>query len=56
MALSKIGSAAVEGGPTEYLQLPVGTTAQRPTSPAVGMVRFKPPLDYTEEYLSLINL
>ena len=39
MALSKIGSAAVEGGPTEYLQLPTGTTAQRPTSPAAGMVR-----------------
>ena len=37
MALSKIGSAAVEGGPTEYLQLPTGTTAQRPSSPAAGM-------------------
>ncbi len=50
MALSKIGSAAVEGGPTEYLQLPVGTTAQRPASPAVGMVRFNTDLNYTEEY------
>jgi hypothetical protein len=35
---------------TGYFQVPQGTTAQRPASPAVGMVRFNTDLNYLEEY------
>jgi hypothetical protein len=37
---------------TGFLQLPVGTTAQRPTSPSpsAGMVRFNTTLGYPEVY------
>tara|TARA_R110000868_G_scaffold14_7_gene228 strand:- start:13185 stop:14612 length:1428 start_codon:yes stop_codon:yes gene_type:complete len=35
---------------TGYFDLPSGTTAQRPASPAVGMIRFNTTLNYTEEY------
>ena len=35
---------------TGYFQLPKGTTAQRPASPATGMVRFNTDLNYLEEY------
>lgn len=52
MALSKIGSAAVEGGPTEYLQLPVGTTAQRPASPVNGMTRYNTTNGENESYVN----
>ena len=31
---------------TGYIQLPVGTTAQRPVSPVAGMVRFNTTLGY----------
>lgn len=37
---------------TGYFALPVGTTAQRPSSPAVGMVRFNTDLNHLEEYRS----
>jgi len=33
-----------------FLQLPSGTTAQRPASPAAGMVRFNTSLGYAEVY------
>ena len=35
---------------TGFLQLPAGTTAQRPASPTVGMVRFNITLGYAEVY------
>jgi hypothetical protein len=35
---------------TGYLQLPAGTTAQRPGSPVAGMVRFNTQLNATEYY------
>ena len=31
-----------------YIQVPVGTTAQRPSSPAVGYVRYNTDLGYLE--------
>ena len=34
----------------QYLQLPSGTTAQRPASPVNGMIRFNTTTNYTEEY------
>jgi hypothetical protein len=33
-----------------FLQLPSGTTAQRPASPVAGMVRFNTSLGYAEVY------
>ena len=38
------------GAGDRYLLLPVGTTAQRPTSPAVGYVRFNSSLSSLEWY------
>ena len=38
----------VEG--TDYVKLPVGTTAQRPVSPASGMMRFNTTLGKPEWY------
>lgn len=35
---------------TGYLQLPGGTTAQRPSSPLLGMWRFNTTLGYLEVY------
>ena len=35
---------------TQYARVPVGTTAQRPGSPANGMLRYNSTLDVTEEY------
>lgn len=35
---------------TGYLQLPSGTTLQRPASPVTGMVRFNSTLGYAEIY------
>jgi len=35
---------------TSHITIPRGTTAQRPGSPTVGMVRFNTDLDYLEEY------
>ena len=35
---------------TGYIQLPVGTTAQRPASPTAGMIRFNTSLSYVEIY------
>ena len=35
---------------TGYLQVPVGTTAQRPASPSIGMWRFNTTLGYLEVY------
>jgi len=35
---------------TGFLRLPIGTTAQRPVSPAAGMVRFNTTLGYAEVY------
>ena len=35
---------------TGYFDLPVGTTAERPGSPAAGMIRFNSSLTQTEEY------
>jgi hypothetical protein len=32
------------------LQIPTGTTAQRPTSPTVGMIRYNTTLNYIEEF------
>jgi hypothetical protein len=37
---------------TDYFQVPRGTTAQRPASPANGMVRFNTDLNYLEEFRS----
>ena len=37
------------------LQIPAGTTVQRPTSPAAGMIRFNSTLGYTEWYDSASN-
>jgi hypothetical protein len=35
---------------TGYIQVPVGTTAQRPASPTAGMIRFNTSLGYVEVY------
>ena len=35
---------------TGYIQIPKGTTAQRPGSPADGMIRYNSTLDLSEEY------
>ena len=35
---------------TGYLNMPVGTTAQRPASPVAGMVRWNTTLGYSEIY------
>ena len=35
---------------TGFLNLPSGTTAQRPNSPVAGMVRFNTTLGYAEVY------
>ena len=35
---------------TGYIQLPVGTTAQRPASPVTGYMRFNSTLGYIEFY------
>ncbi len=47
-------STARTGGatPTGAFQLPIGTTAQRPTSPTSGMIRFNTTLSYVEYYNS----
>jgi len=34
----------------EYIKIPAGTTAQRPTSPSVGMLRYNTTLGFTEQY------
>jgi hypothetical protein len=35
---------------TDYLQLPVGTTAQRPVSPSTGMLRYNSTIVAVEYY------
>jgi len=45
-------SANVDNSGTGYLQVPSGTTAQRPTSSANGMIRFNTDLNFLEEYRS----
>lgn len=40
---------------TGYLQLPVGTTAQRPASPANGYIRYNTTLGYIEIYLATFS-
>ena len=35
---------------TGYFQVPVGTTAERPSSPSTGMLRFNTTLGYLEIY------
>lgn len=53
---AKMGSDAPAGvsgktnSATDFFQVPRGTTAQRPASPATGMVRFNTELNYLEEY------
>jgi len=37
---------------TGYIQLPVGTSEQRPANPVVGMIRFNTTLNYVEIYTS----
>jgi hypothetical protein len=54
-AVNEIGPTQVSdeaNTSTGYFQLPRGTTAQRPASPATGMVRFNTELNYIEEYRS----
>lgn len=41
-------SLVVQG--TDFLQMPAGTTAQRPASPSTGMQRYNTTLGYTELY------
>ena len=36
---------------TGYVQLPVGTTAQRPSSPSVGMIRYNSTNGKVEAYV-----
>lgn len=51
MAISKIGSAALgTGDDTGAIELPAGTTAQRPSSPVEGMVRQNTDTDLVEVY------
>ena len=41
MAISKITTSSLgTGSDTDAINLPSGTTAQRPTSPVAGMVRY----------------
>ena len=41
---------ALEIQTTDYLQYPAGTTAQRPASPVIGMMRFNSDLSAFECY------
>ena len=45
---ARTGSATPTGG----FQLPAGTTAQRPSNPVAGMIRFNTTLEYVEFYNS----
>lgn len=56
---TNLGLASLSGGTftgavtfsnTDYIQLPVGTTAQRPGSPVVGMIRYNTDLTTYEGY------
>lgn len=52
-AVAEIGPTQVSdelNSSTGYFQVAKGTTAQRPGSPATGMVRFNTDLNYLEEY------
>lgn len=40
---------------TSYIIVPVGTTAQRPSSPTVGYVRYNTDLGYLEMYSASNN-
>ena len=49
MALTQTQGEMVKGG-TGALDLPVGTTAQRPTPPVIGMWRFNSTIGGLEYY------
>lgn len=44
------GTVVVKDSDTGAIQLPVGTTAQRPASPSVGMVRYNTTTNHFEGY------
>ena len=51
MALGKIGTNQLgTGSDTDAITLPSGTTAQRPSSPVAGMIRYNTTGSYIEEY------
>ena len=53
MALSTIGTNQLgTGSDTDAIDLPSGTTAQRPSSPAEGMTRYNTDLDKMEVYVN----
>lgn len=64
MAVQKVGTNIIDSGytttittnpelgGTSHLKVPVGTTAQRPASPAVGMIRYNTTTGYFETYTS----
>lgn len=47
---SPAGVSGKTNSATDFFQVPRGTTAQRPASPATGMIRFNTELNYLEEY------
>lgn len=46
--MATLKNTTIDG--TDSLILPVGTTAQRPSSPETGMIRFNSDLGYPELY------
>lgn len=46
----EVGSGGIDNTATGYIQLAVGTTEQRPSSPAAGMIRFNTTTSRFEGY------
>ena len=51
MAIIKVRASSINlSGNTQYLNIPKGTTAQRPSSPVTGMIRENTTLNKIEVY------
>ena len=51
MAITKVRASGINlSGNTTYLNMPKGTTAQRPSSPVAGMIRENTTLNKIEVY------
>jgi hypothetical protein len=46
--MAELKNTTIDG--SQYLSIPVGTTAQRPSSPEAGMIRWNTTIDAAEEY------
>lgn len=54
MSIARIISKLFSGGATGALNLPAGTTAQRPASPSIGMSRFNTSTNFYEFYNGVV--